>query len=69
MPVAYPDVVQYRIKETGEMVNHPPLDGRSYFTVVHDLRRYEELRGSGALNHPDHTLSTAGVPVDRKPTA
>lgn len=69
MPVAYPDIVQYRLKETGETMNHPPLDGRAYFTVVHDLPSYEKLRSSGALSRPEHTLSAASKPVDRKPTA
>lgn len=69
MPVAYPDIVQYRLTTTGETLDHPPLDGRAYLTVVHDLRRYEELRGSGALNRPEHTLSAGEKPVDRKPTA
>lgn len=43
----FPDVVLYRVK--GELHALPPRDGRSYWVLVQDLARYEEMKSIGQL--------------------
>lgn len=44
----WPEVVQFRAPD-GVLESYPPIDGRSYKTVVHKLELYEELARSGLL--------------------
>lgn len=52
--IAYPKIVQYRTSD-GEIHDLAPRD-RSYTPVIHDLVKYEGLRGTGALYY-GHLIS------------
>lgn len=62
----YPDVVQYRVSATGEIVNYPPLDNVEYTLIIHNVVKYEQLFKSGALTDPKHTGRRQKTIVDNR---
>lgn len=62
----YPGAVQYRLVETGEIMNYPPNDGRVYRLIIHDVEAFNELSASGALTDPKHTGRKQKTIVDNR---
>jgi hypothetical protein len=62
----YPSVIQYRVSDTGEIMNYPPNDGSKYTLIIHNVEAYNELFKSGALTDPKHTGRSQKTIVDNR---
>lgn len=64
--LTFSTVIQYVIKDTGQVVDTPPRGGVVYTLLIHDLKGFDELAADGSLRDPRHTGRTQVAIIDNR---